>query len=43
LKYRVVVRSVNGKSEVSVLNAAGQAESSPISQRILKLVADDLR
>jgi outer membrane protein assembly factor BamC len=43
LKYRVVVRSVNGKSEVSVLNAAGQAENSPISQRILKLVADDLR
>lgn len=43
LKYRVVVRSVNGKSEVSVLNAAGQAENTPVSQRILKLVADDLR
>lgn len=43
LKYRVVVRSVNGKSEISVLNAVGQAENSQISQRILKLVADDLR
>ena len=43
LKYRVLVRSTDGKSEVTIQNATGQQENSPISQRILKLLADDLR
>jgi outer membrane protein assembly factor BamC len=43
VKYRVVVRSVDGKSQVSILNAAGQAENSAVTQRILKLLTDDLR
>ena len=30
-------------TEVSVQNAAGTTENSPVSQRILKLLADDLR
>jgi outer membrane protein assembly factor BamC len=43
VKYRIAVRNVSGKSEVSVQNAAGQPENSPATQRILKLLADDLR
>jgi len=43
VKYRVKLATVNGKSEVSVQNAAGQPENSPITQQILKLLADDLR
>jgi outer membrane protein assembly factor BamC len=43
VKYRIAVRNVSGKSEVSVQNAAGQLENSPATQRILKLLADDLR
>ena len=43
VKYRVKLSTVDGKSEVSVQNAAGQAENSPVTQQILKLLADDLR
>ncbi|MEY4123066.1 MAG: hypothetical protein RLZZ457_1904, partial [Pseudomonadota bacterium] len=43
VKYRVKLSTVDGKSEVSVQNAAGQTENSPITQQILKLLADDLR
>jgi outer membrane protein assembly factor BamC len=43
VKYRVQVRTVDGKAEVSLLNAGGQAENSTVTQRILKLLADDLR
>jgi len=43
VKYRVKLSTVGGKSEVSVQNAAGQTENSPITQQILKLLADDLR
>lgn len=43
VKYRVVVGTTNGKSQVSILNAAGQTENSAVTQRILKLLADDLR
>jgi outer membrane protein assembly factor BamC len=42
-KYRVWVINSGGKSEVTVQNATGQQENSPIAQRILKLLADDLR
>jgi len=37
------LRTLNGKSEVTVQNASGQQENSAIAQRILKLLADDLR
>lgn len=43
VKYRIVVRNAGSATEVSVQNAMGQAENSPVSQRILKLLADDLR
>lgn len=43
VKYRIVVRNTGNSTEVSVQNAAGKAENSQISQRILKLLADDLR
>ena len=43
VKYRLVVRNAGSATEVSVQNAMGQAENSPVSQRILKLLADDLR
>jgi outer membrane protein assembly factor BamC len=43
VKYRISVRHVGAATEVTVKNAAGQAENSPVTQRILKLLADDLR
>ena len=43
VKYRIAVRNANGKSEVTVQTLAGQTDNSPVSQRILKLLADDLR
>ena len=43
VKYRIAVRKTDSATEVSVQNAAGKAENSPVAQRILKLLADDLR
>jgi outer membrane protein assembly factor BamC len=43
IKYRIAVRNVSGKSEVTVQTMAGQTENSPVAQRILKLLSDDLR
>ncbi|WP_310625318.1 outer membrane protein assembly factor BamC [Limnohabitans sp.] len=44
VKYRIAVRQIDGKtSEVTVQNTAGATENTPITQRILKLLADDLR
>ena len=43
VKYRIAVRKGNNTTEVSVLDATGKAENSPVAQRILKLLADDLR
>lgn len=43
VKYRIAVRKAENASEVTVQNAAGASENSPVSQRILKLLADDLR
>lgn len=43
VKYRIAVRKTDTTSEVTVQNAAGATENSPITQRILKLLADDLR
>lgn len=43
LKYRIVVRSEGAESMVSVLNATGAPESSANAQRILRVLADDLK
>jgi len=43
LKYRIVVRSEGERSTVSVLNAAGAPETSATAERILRVIADDLK
>ena len=43
VKYRIAVRKTDKATEVIVQNAAGETENSPVSQRILKLLAEDLR
>lgn len=43
LKYRIAVRSQGESTTVSVLNAAGGPETSANAQRIVKVLADDLR
>jgi len=43
VKYVITLRKTGNATEVSVQNAAGTTENSPVSQRILKLLADDLR
>lgn len=43
LKYRILVQSLNGSSSVSVLNSAGKPEVSAVTQRIVKILADDLK
>ena len=44
IKYRIVVRGgMQGLSEIVVQNSSGQVENTPNTQRILKLLADDLK
>jgi len=43
VKYRIAVRKKDSASEVTVQDAVGKTSNSPVSQRILKLLADDLR
>lgn len=43
LKYRVLVRGEQGKSLVTVQNAAGAADNSANAARIIKVLADDLK
>ena len=43
MKYRIAVRSQGESTTVSVLNANGAPESSANAQRIVKVIADDLR
>jgi outer membrane protein assembly factor BamC len=43
VKYRVAVRKTPSVTEVTVQDATGQTENTPVAQRILKLLADDLR
>ncbi|WP_332776794.1 outer membrane protein assembly factor BamC [Polaromonas sp.] len=43
LKYRIAVRSQGESTTVSVLNAQGAAESSANAQRIVQVIADDLK
>ncbi len=43
VKYRIAVRKAGNATEVTVQDAAGKTENTPVTQRILKLLADDLR
>jgi outer membrane protein assembly factor BamC len=43
LKYRINLKSQGEATTVSVLNAAGAPEASANAQRIVKVIADDLR
>ena len=43
LKYRINVKSEGDKTTVSVLNEQGAPESSANAQRIVKVIADDLK
>jgi outer membrane protein assembly factor BamC len=43
LKYRIALRSKDDSTSVSVLNADGQPETSVNAERIIKVLADDLR
>jgi outer membrane protein assembly factor BamC len=43
LKYRIAVKSEGEKTTVSVLNAQGAPESSANAQRIVQVIADDLK
>jgi outer membrane protein assembly factor BamC len=43
VKYRIAVIKTTNATEVTVQDAAGKAENTAVTQRILKLLADDLR
>jgi outer membrane protein assembly factor BamC len=43
LKYRINVKSQGESTTVSVLNASGAPESSANAQRIVQVIADDLK
>jgi outer membrane protein assembly factor BamC len=43
LKYRIAVRSQGNSTTVSVLNAQGVPEASANAQRIVQVIADDLK
>ena len=43
IKYRIVLKGQGETTTVSVLNAQGAAESSANAQRIVKVIADDLK
>ena len=43
LKYRIAVKSQGENTTVSVLNAQGAPESSANAQRIVQVIADDLK
>lgn len=43
VRYRITLRSEGASTTVSVLNASGTVESSATAQRIVQLLADDLK
>lgn len=43
IKYRIVVRSQGNATVVSVLNEAGAPDNSANAQRIVKVIADDIK
>ncbi len=42
-RYRIVVRSTDNRSTVSVLDHAGQPAPAAVAQRIVQVLAEDLR
>ncbi|MDZ7892826.1 MAG: outer membrane protein assembly factor BamC [Rhodoferax sp.] len=42
-KYQIAVRSAGEKSTVSVLDANGNPESTAVAQRIVQIIADDIK
>ena len=42
-QYRVLVKSTDARSTLSVLNANGQPDNSPVAQSVLKILVDDLQ
>ncbi len=43
LKYQITVKSLGESTTVAVLNAAGAPDTSPNAERIVKVIADDLK
>lgn len=43
VKYQIAVRSTGEKSTVSVLDASGNPETSAVAQKIVKVIADDIK
>ena len=43
LKYRIILKSQGESTTVSVLNSSGTPETSANAQRIVKVIADDLK
>ena len=43
MRYRISVKSSADQTTVAVLNANGQAETSATAQRIVQVIADDLK
>ena len=43
VKYRIAVIKMTNATEVTVQDATGKTENTAVTQRILKLLADDLR
>jgi outer membrane protein assembly factor BamC len=43
LKYRIAVKGDGPSTTVSVLNATGAPDTSPNAQRIVQVLADDLK
>ena len=43
VKYRITLKSQGDKTVVSVLNSAGAPETSPVAQKIVGLLQDDLK
>jgi outer membrane protein assembly factor BamC len=42
-KFQIAVRSTGESTAVSVLDAQGNAETSATAQRIVKVIADDIK
>jgi outer membrane protein assembly factor BamC len=43
LKYQIAVRSAGEKSTISVLDANGNPETTAVAQKIVKVIADDIK
>jgi uncharacterized lipoprotein len=43
VRYRVRLTDAGNSTRISVLNAAGEEDTSPVAQRIAQLLVDDLK